>query len=110
MLASRESSVAWELRGAWASREPVVLACEKPARWRTLAGWVEHVDASNAAVLFEAVNGEVVSVPCALVLSVRRPHFHEPEDEAILAAPRRVRRVTVLDRFPGQLSLLEEVI
>lgn len=107
-LAARESAAAWSLRGAWAGRWPVVLRLDERAILPRVSGYVEHVAASNAFATIEELGGEQINVPCAVILAVRRPHFHEPEDRDALSAPQRGARETVLDRFPGQLSLLPD--
>lgn len=109
VLAARESAAAWDLRGAWASRRVVVLALDPDrAVLPRIEGYVEHVAASNAFAEILELDGGEISVPCAVILSVRRPHFQEPADAGALLAPDLGRRETVLDRYPGQLSLLPE--
>lgn len=103
MLATRESTAAWDLRSAWALRRVVVLLLD--ADITRLAGWVDHVDATDAGADIETLEGEIIRVPCATVLAVRSPHFQEPEHARARAAVPRERRETVLDRFPGQLAL-----
>lgn len=105
-VAARESAAAWALRGAWGGRWPVVLRLDERAVLPRVSGYVEHVAGSGAYVLIEELDGEQIHVPCAYVLAVRRPHFHEPGDRRALSAPDRGTRETVLDRFPGQLSLI----
>lgn len=107
-IQARESAAAWSLRAAWGGRWPVVVRLDERAVLPRVSGYVEHVAASGAFVLLEELDGEPIHVPCAHVLSVRRPHFHEPGDRRALAAPDRGPRETVLDTFPGQLSLLPD--
>lgn len=104
VISNSEAAAAWSLRSAWALRRAVVVTLDMDDP-RRLDGWVAHVDASDAAADIETLNGRVVRVPCVVILSVRAPHFHEPADRALLEAPKRERRLTVLDRFPGQLML-----
>lgn len=109
MLAVQESAAAWDLRAAWALRCAVVLALDpRIAAHARVAGWVDHVSPTDAFAVLELVDGEGMTVPCVAVLSVRAPHFHEPADAEIRMAPRRPRRTTVLDVYPGQLALFED--
>jgi hypothetical protein len=94
MLATRESAAAWELRTAWASRRVIVILLDPAvAAFTRLAGWVERVSPTDALAVLETLDGERVDVPCSAVLSLRRPHFTEPEDRPALAAPPREPRV-----------------
>lgn len=118
-LAARESAAAWDLRTAWALRHVVVLSLDPDvAAMPRLAGYVERVSPTGATAQLEPVEAPealawetgLITVPCGAVLSVRRPHFHEPRDAAALAAPSRGRRETVIDQFPGQLSFDEVLL
>lgn len=115
-LAARESMAAWDLRAAWATRAVVVLSLDPDvAVMARLAGYVERVSPTGATADLEPIGapaesweaGGLITVPCAAVLSVRKPHWHEPADAAALCAPRRERRLTVLDLYPDQLSFDE---
>lgn len=100
MLATREQAWAWDLRAAWAGGWAVSVVLEKECVPPRVRGWVSFVSSTGA---FAEIDG--VHVPCARILTVRRPHFHEkldgdgPSD----LRPRRV------DPLPGQLNLFEEI-
>jgi hypothetical protein len=79
-----ERVCAWELRTAWALRREVVLVMGERGRVR---GYVQHVAPTDAFALVWDGRGEV-HLPCALVATVRRPHFSEPLDgEPVGAVP-----------------------
>lgn len=97
-----ERAIAWELRGAWASRREVVVVLMPAAdRPRRLRGYVQRVAATDAyALVWDGV--AEAHVPLALVLAVRSPHFSAPEDGDPVGPP-PVRVVRAL--LEGQLSL-----
>ncbi|HEX7088688.1 MAG TPA: hypothetical protein VF192_01050 [Longimicrobiales bacterium] len=87
-VASREQAHAWDLRGAWAGRRAVVVRLDPDrAAIGRLAGYVEHVAPSGAFAVIADLDAGEVHFPCALVLSVRRPHFHEPADRRLRETP-----------------------
>lgn len=97
-LRRRESEVAWELRGAWATlRELVVVWPGGRVR-----GFVEYVAPTDAFCLMWDGRG-TIHVPLGLLPSVRRPHFHEPADGEPVVPPMIRQRVPL--PMPGQLSL-----
>lgn len=105
-VTSNEQSHAWDLRAAWAGGRAVVVRLEaRKGRLERVEGFVTYVAASGAYVLVldPEVPAEPIHVPCALIESVRRPHFHEPDDARILRLARdpRPRAIPVA---AGQLS------
>jgi hypothetical protein len=52
-LARQEQTVAWELRGAWISRKPVILTLTERCMIRRLEGRVEYVAVTGAFVLID---------------------------------------------------------
>lgn len=100
-VAYTERAAAWELRGAWGTQREVVIVMEgKRGRVR---GYVEHVAASNAYALIFDGRGSA-HVPLAFVATVRRPHFHEPDDGDPVPRPARAPREGLPYVHPGQLS------
>lgn len=97
--ATREGVAAWQLRAAWVRRREVSCALVGGDRVR---GYVLHVSASGAYALVWDGAGEV-HVPCALVLTVRRPHFQEPLDGKPVAPPPP--REAIALPSAGQLAL-----
>jgi hypothetical protein len=104
-LARRESAVAWDLRGAWATRAVVILLLD-PA-WTTIprvVGRVERVSPTDATTDIDQVAAQGrITVPCVAIAAVRRPHFHEPADRDALAEPAAAPRD--LSTLPGQTTL-----
>lgn len=105
-----ESALAWELRGHWAARREIVLRLHGGR----VRGFVEHVSATGAYAIVDPVSSTLPSpepwepptlhVPLGLVLSVRRPHFHEDGP----LSPVRERRRTEADlQLSGQGTLGE---
>lgn len=102
-VASREQAHAWDLRGAWAGRRPVVVRLDgERVEVDRLAGYVEHVSPSGAYAVVDDLDRGEVHFPCAVVLAVIRPHFHEPGAADLLAA--RPSRGPALAVPPGQLA------
>lgn len=103
-LISRQSALAWDLRGfLWSGKEVVVLSpgADLP-RVRGLVIGVTPTDA--LALIDDARWDEPVAIDLSGVASVRQPHYHEEGD-----APLRTREVFERHRgpepLPGQLSL-----
>jgi hypothetical protein len=92
-VANRESAIAWQLRGAWASRRAVVITLDAE---RTIVarveGYVEYVSPTGATAEVDDLDGDRITVPTSVVRSVRKPHFHEPHDARAAAAPPRTPR------------------
>lgn len=103
MLATREQQWAWDLRAAWAGGWQVALVMDEDCSPRRLKGFVARVVPTGAYALLEA-EGTVYHVPCASILTVRRPHFHE---DGPPSAPARLRPQKE-ELPPGQLALFEE--
>jgi hypothetical protein len=106
-LARRESAVAWDLRGAWATRAVVILLLDPT--WTTIprvVGRVERVSPTDATTDIDqgAAQGRI-TVPCVAIAAVRRPHFHEPTDRDALAEPGMPPRD--LTTLPGQTTFLD---
>ena len=98
LLATREASIAYELRGAWAGGWEVVLVLNAGGRVRCR---VITVATSDAFAIAWTVDGEL-HVPLGLVAAVRRPHFHEDSGPAVDPPPKREAIVLPL---PGQAAL-----
>jgi hypothetical protein len=99
VLAARASLAAWDLRAAWATQRVVILILDDSiAQVRRVAGRVVHVSPTDARAVIDQLDGERIDVPCAVVLTVRRPHFHEPADMAALEP------VLVESQLSGQLA------
>lgn len=108
MLAAREQSSAWELRAAWATGREVIVVFELTR----VRGIVTRVAPTGAAAWIDDGLGEPMHVPCAAILSIRRPHFHEDGSTPRVAPrPQRVELPGQLNLFGslGQLDLLKEV-
>lgn len=85
-VATQEQAWAWELRTAWALGREVIIVLEddgQPLPKEHVRGYVTHVAPTDAFAVLDVVAqeenelGGKLHVPCALVLTVRRPHFHE---------------------------------
>ena len=72
MLVRAESEVAWELRGHWAARRPVVVTLTSRCIVDRVEGLVEKVAVTGA---FAVIDGW--HVPVADILAVHRPHFEQ---------------------------------
>jgi hypothetical protein len=102
-VARRETAAAWDLRAAWATRRPVVLTLDAAvAALARVAGYVERVSPTGARCDVDDLDVGAITVPCRVVLAVRRPHFHEPADARAATAPARPPRDS--PSVPGQLS------
>jgi hypothetical protein len=101
-LAARESAVAWDLRAAWGTGARVSVRFEDGCVVERIQGRVTHVSATGATATVDDGHADgPMDFPCVLVLSVRKPHFHEPLDARPDAAP------AIAPEFGSQLSLLE---
>jgi hypothetical protein len=80
----RESDVAWELRGAWASQREVVVTLDEarpgpkhddaPPGRKSVRGYVEHVAPTDAfALMWDGRS--VAHIPLARVMGVLRTHM-----------------------------------
>lgn len=105
-VATTEQAWAWELRTAWAlGREVVVVLDGQEERVR---GYVTHVSPSGAYALVDVDRfPQDLHVPCALVLTVRHPHFHEDGPPKPDRPAPRFRGMPEPD--PNQLELFEGV-
>jgi hypothetical protein len=96
-----DSAVTWELRGCWAKQRVVSLALDRRCDVPRVKGTIAHVAASGVFVQVNdreaKAKGGPITVPVAVILSVRTPHFTEPAD-ADLSEP---------DRLPGQTSIYD---
>lgn len=73
-----EQAFAWELRGYWARR--TVISVRLQADVERARGRVAYVSPTGAFALLSGPEDEPLHVPCARILSIRRPHFTEPVD------------------------------
>lgn len=64
-----EQRIAWDLRGHWATRRPVVLILTDRCLVGRIEGRVEYVSVTGAFALVDGWH-----VPCAEILAVHRPH------------------------------------
>lgn len=71
-LERREQTIAWELRGAWVSRKPVVVTLSERCMIRRLEGTVEYVGVTGAFALIDGWH-----VPTVDVLGVLKPHHSQ---------------------------------
>lgn len=77
-LATREQAFAWELRGYWARGTEVVAVLDQEiAQLPRVRGIVVRVAATGAVAWFDDGGDGEVTVPCAAIVNLRRPHFHE---------------------------------
>lgn len=75
-VATREQAWAWELRTAWGLGREVVVVLE--GQQERVRGYVTHVAPTGAYATVDVEKlPQDLHVPCALVLTVRHPHFHE---------------------------------
>lgn len=104
-LLKKQTALAWELRGyLWANRE-IVVALRRDALVPRYRGYLVSVSPTDAnAVLDDARWDEPVTIPLDLVLSVRRPHYHEDGDEPVRSRP-IFRPERGPEPMPGQLML-----
>lgn len=100
VLASREQAHAWDLRSAWATQREVVVVLDEGCLIPRVRGTVEHVAPTGAFVRIHDGAATPWHVPCALILAVRKPHFHEPLDEPVQLA-------LDVEPMPGQMPLFE---
>jgi hypothetical protein len=100
--APREDSTAWDLRRYWATQTEVVLVID--ADIARVRGYIEHVAPTNSiCVVYDGHGDGDLSVEIARITTVRRPHFHEPQDGSRVPPPPNRMRIPVQIR--GQLSL-----
>jgi hypothetical protein len=104
-LVRRETAVARQLRDAWMGCWVIVLTLDPEiAQVEHVSGYVERVSPTNAVVDVEEIGGAgMITVPCCTVLTVRRPHFHEPLDAVALKAERRLAR-NLAPTVDGQMT------
>ncbi|MGH2938304.1 MAG: hypothetical protein ACRDPE_09320 [Solirubrobacterales bacterium] len=105
-LLKKQSSLAWELRGyLWGAAE-IVVSCRRDALVPRYRGYVVSVSPTDATFeLDDARWGEPVLIPVDLVLTVRRPHYHEDGPEPERDRPVVRPAIQSYQQMPGQLTL-----
>ena len=83
MLVRPISAVGWELRGALASRRPVVLSLSERCTQRRLEGRVNGVAATDAYCVVQPHDEPPLHIPLEDVLAVHRPHFTQHADQEV---------------------------
>jgi hypothetical protein len=73
-LERNEQTIAWELRGHWISRRPVVLTLTKRCMIQRLEGNVSYVSVTGA---FAVIDGW--HVPTIEILGIVRPHHTQKQ-------------------------------
>lgn len=104
MLATLEQQWAWDLRAAWAAGWQVAVVMDEDCEHRRLKGFITRVVPTGAYALLD-VGGDVYHLPCASILTVRRPHFHEDGPSAPMHLRPQKKELPA-----GQLALFEEEI
>jgi hypothetical protein len=105
-LLKKQASLAWELRRyLWGALE-VVVSCRRDALVPRYRGYVVSVSPTDStALLDDARWDEPVLIPLNLVLTVRRPHYHEDGPEPERDRPVVRPAIQSYQPMPGQLTL-----
>lgn len=104
-LIKKQSALAWELRGCLWTRFEVVITLREDALVKRVRGYVVEVSPTDVtAVIDDARWEEPITVLLEMVLTIRRPHYHEDGPE-----PERHRPIVQPSRgpepMPGQMTL-----
>ena len=103
-LLRRSEAVAWELRTHLLYEREIILRLVEGASLKRLRGNVVSVHGTGQTCQLEDARFEdPVTVPVSMIESIRRPHFHEPEDGLLPAPPPARRELPYID--PNQMTL-----